>query len=150
MNNRLKPTLGLGLAFFCLMLACQNKPEPEQKQANQQNCYSYNTNRDTVQLSLKIQGAQVSGNLFYSIHEKDKNSGSVEGKLRGDTLLLNYTFKSEGSQSVRQVAFLKQGNSLVEGYADVQEKGGIVMFKRPADLKFNSIIVLQKSACEAN
>jgi hypothetical protein len=38
----------------------------------------------------------VVGNLCYRFFEKDKNDGTVIGKLQGDTLIADYTFMSEG------------------------------------------------------
>jgi len=96
---------------------------------------------------LQETGSQVTGNLEYNLDEKDRNTGSVAGIVRGDTLLLNYTFQSEGRQSVRQLAFLKQGNELMEGYAEVEEKADTVVFKNPETLKFSKEMVLEKTGC---
>lgn len=136
----------LFLSFGTTLMACQNKA-PE---TIQQECYAYIENRDTVLLTIKTTGLQVSGNLKYNLFEKDRNAGSVVGKIMGDTLLMNYSFESEGMKSVRQVAFLKKGDLLIEGFADVQEKDSTVIFKHLADLKFNSTIVLKKTNCAAD
>lgn len=133
------------LILFCsCLLACQDKPQSE----TQNQCFAYTKNRDTVMLSLKFRGDQVSGDLIYSLFEKDRNSGTVNGKMLGDTLLLDYNFGSEGRQSVRQVAFLKKGDQLKEGYGEVLEKNGKVEFKQPAGLKFDGIIVLHQVDCK--
>lgn len=147
MTKKTKPLLGLGILLSGLLLACQDKPVAVQ---SERACYAYTKNRDTVQLSLNQQGEQLSGDLVYSLFEKDKNTGKVTGKMLGDTLLLDYTFGSEGRQSERQVAFLKKGDQLTEGYAEVEEHNGTVKFKRRADLKFGGIIVLNKTACKEN
>jgi len=161
----MKPLKLIGLALCGSMLACQNNaesfdgqnmPNSQMTQNSQaaantptetQNCYTYVKNKDTILLSTTETGSQVTGNLEYNLDEKDRNTGSVAGIVRGDTLLLNYTFQSEGRQSVRQLAFLKQGNELMEGYAEVEEKADTVVFKDPETLKFSKEMVLEKTGC---
>ena len=64
----------------------------------------------------------VTGTLSYKFYQKDSNKGEFEGTLKGDTLLADYTFMSEGTQSVRQVVFLIKGETAIEGYGDIEEK----------------------------
>src|SRR5882757_5341997 len=70
-------------------------------------CYYSARNRDTVFLHINVAGNKVTGDLEYNLYEKDKNKGSIQGMLKGDTLIAEYTFLSEGIESVREVAFLK-------------------------------------------
>jgi len=126
-----------------LLTACQNKPVSnveidslaEQKRAtgDVQECYSYTKNRDTVSLTLNQVGSAVTGNLTYKIYEKDKNVGRVVGSIKGDTILLDYTFASEGTTSTRPVAFLKQNDQLIEGFGPEETRkydtNGIVLEK---------------------
>jgi len=161
----MKPSIIIGIALCGSLLSCQNNAETLDGQdslnsqttqnrqaaadspAETQNCYTYTKNKDTILLSTKESGSQVTGNLEYNLDEKDRNTGSVAGIVRGDTLLLNYTFQSEGRLSVRQLAFLKQGNELMEGYAEVEEKADTVVFKDPQNLKFSKEMVLEKTGC---
>lgn len=161
----MKRSIIIGLALCGSMLSCQNNAETldghdnlnnettqnsqaaADNQTERQNCYTYVKNKDTILLSTRESGSQVTGNLEYNLDEKDRNTGTVAGIVRGDTLLLNYTFQSEGRQSVRQLAFLKQGNELIEGYAEVEEKADTVVFKNPETLKFSKAMVLEKTGC---
>jgi hypothetical protein len=111
-------------------------------------CYSSIRNRDTVFLHIKIAGNTVTGDLEYNLYEKDRNKGSLQGMLKGDTLIAEYTFFSEGVESVREVAFLKKGNDWVEGYGDAEEKNGRMLFKNIGTLNFNNGFVLQKIDCK--
>jgi len=85
--------------------------------------------------------------MNYCIAGKDKNTGTLQGQVRGDTIFADYTFWSEGKQSVRQVAYLKKDNSLLEGYGDAQEQGGKMVFKNTGALNFGKGVVLQKVNC---
>jgi hypothetical protein len=111
-------------------------------------CYQYIKNRDTATLSLKTEDNKVTGTLGYNLYEKDKNSGTIAGMVKGDTIIANYTFQSEGQTSVREVAFLKQGDQLVEGFGDVQEVKGEVKYKDLTKLKFDGSMVFGKINCK--
>jgi hypothetical protein len=133
----------MGLMVCGAFAACQDKVADNVVAG----CYGYTKGRDTVMMSMQIRGKEVSGDLTYKLFEKDHNVGSIAGELIGDTVLVDYTFNSEGSKSVRQVAFLKRGDQLTEGYGDVEEQNGKMVFKDRSKLKFSSMIVLNKDSC---
>lgn len=110
-------------------------------------CYQYAANKDTIRLRVNRTGEKVSGTLLYSLYEKDRNQGTIAGTLKGDLLLADYTFQSEGMTSVRQVAFKRKGNGWVEGYGDVTTKNDIVSFKNVDYLRFNDAFELGEVAC---
>jgi hypothetical protein len=148
------------IGFAGLIFACQsNKTEQKENDTmaldtnvqagTQQFCYSYIKDKDTATLKIMNSGTITTGELSYNLYEKDKNNGIVEGELHGDTLLAEYTFNSEGKESVRQVAFLKKGNQLLEGFGDVVEgKNGKMMFKDTSKLTFGQSIVFTKVDCQ--
>jgi len=111
-------------------------------------CYQYIKNRDTATLTIKTEGSQVSGSLGYNLYEKDKNSGTFSGLVKGDTIIADYTFHSEGKISVREIALLKQGDQFLEGFGDIQEINGNVKFKDISKLKFDNSVVFSKINCK--
>ncbi len=111
-------------------------------------CYVNTKSKDSMLLHLTVKNNIVTGNMNYQIAGKDKNKGTLQGEMRGDTLFADYTFMSEGTQSVRQVAYLKKDNSLLEGYGDVEEKGNKMVFKNTGKLNFGKGVVLQKIDCK--
>lgn len=148
-------------AFATLSAACSSNSETEKAAdstitaetavvaaAESRTCYVHNENRDSIYLDLHTKGEQVSGTLNISLYEKDRNSGTVTGVMKGDTILLDYTFQSEGMQSVRQVAYLQKDGKLIEGFANVQEQNGKTSFKSLSDLKFDDHVVLEQSDCK--
>lgn len=112
-------------------------------------CYSAIVKRDTILMTLNTKGNQlISGKLSYNFYEKDKNFGTLTGKIKGDTLFADYAFMSEGIATVRQVVFLKKGNSFVEGFGEVvADTNGKVTFKDAKRLQFEGSIVLSKVDC---
>ncbi|MES2457833.1 MAG: hypothetical protein V4594_19905 [Bacteroidota bacterium] len=113
-----------------------------------QSCYAYTKNRDTVTMTLDVAGEEYTGKLNYKFFEKDKNSGTFAGEMKGDTLIAEYTFDSEGMRSVREVVFLRKDGQLHEGFGETTEKGTKVMYKDRSKLQFGDAIVLSKVPCK--
>jgi hypothetical protein len=110
-------------------------------------CYAYATAQDTVRLTLQTTQPSVTGQLTYRYFEKDRNQGTIRGTMHGDTLLADYTFQSEGKQSVRQVAFLRRDIGFVEGFGPVAKRAGETVFERPHALQFDAKYTLLPVAC---
>ena len=115
---------------------------------SEKNCYEFVKGKDTVRLSVVETLKVVNGELEYHWAEKDRNSGTITGKFVGDTLYADYTFNSEGISSVREVAFLKSQNNLIEGFGEVVSTDNKQVFKSPKQLKFEGGIVLTKASCK--
>lgn len=111
-------------------------------------CYQYNNGKDAIEANLLYDNGKVSGKVNYNLFEKDKNSGNIVGSMNGDTIVANYIFMSEGVASFRQLAFLKKGNVLIEGYGDVEEKDGRMVFKDIKKLNFPENIQLKEVPCK--
>ena len=154
----MKKVILLGLILMSVFISCKKEKEevsiPSEKivvkESVSEECYRAILKKDTISLSLNIKNGQFSsGNLSYDFYEKDKNTGTIVGEIKGDTLYADYTFTSEGVSSVRQVAFLKKGNTYVEGFGDViDDNKGKVTFKDKKQLKFDGNIVLSKVDCQ--
>jgi len=148
-------TLAAAALFFT---ACQSENKEENNQeaaldtnivsATTQNCYAYAKNGDTAKLTFMTSGDITTGELLYKLAEKDSNKGIIKGKMHGDTLLADYTFNSEGTESVRQVAFIKRGDDLLEGFGDVEQRDGKMVFKNTGKLTFGQSIVFKKVDCQ--
>lgn len=156
----MKKIIVSGLVLMSVLVSCKKEKEAEIKpDASEEivvdepvsdECYRGTIKKDTILMNLTIKGNEVTkGKLSYKFYEKDKNEGTIVGELKGDTLIVDYTFMSEGISSVRQVAFLKKGNTYVEGYGDVvDDNKGKVTFKDTKQLKFDEKTVLSKVDCK--
>lgn len=145
------------LMLGSLLAACNSSEEGagksgEKKEATQAqsplNCYRYATEKDTVLLKLIHIENSITGILVYKFSEKDKNEGTILGSMKGDLLVADYTFMSEGIQSTRQIAFKLQGNTFVEGYGESFEQDGKIFFKDLDSLDFNHSIKLAEYPCQ--
>jgi hypothetical protein len=110
-------------------------------------CYMSAMGKDTFLLHLKRFDNVATGDLSYLFHEKDQQTGSFDGRLMGDTLIGEYMFDSEGSTSVRQIAFLLRDDMAIEGYGELEDKNGELFFKDPKSIQFGSGLRLNKVIC---
>lgn len=154
----MKKVIVLGVVFMSVLISCKKEKEAAPAASKKitveepvsEECYSAIIKKDTIAMTLNIKGDQlISGKLSYNFYEKDKSFGTLVGKIMGDTLFADYAFMSEGVSSIRQVAFLKKGNTYVEGFgAVVDDNKGKVTFKDMKQLKFDGSIVLSKVDCK--
>ncbi|MCO4293907.1 hypothetical protein NF867_13665 [Solitalea sp. MAHUQ-68] len=155
----MKRNTALWIMAVVFILACNTKTNKTTVQTDSisvsdspksnEYCYSYIKDKDSVLLRFKMSDdSLILGTLNYNFHEKDSNKGNVQGMLKGDTLLLDYIFQSEGVESVREVAFLKKGEDFVEGYGDLVEKDGRMMFKEHKKLNFGGQTILRPIECK--
>jgi hypothetical protein len=123
----MKKVILLSVVFISVFVSCKKGKEIEEvavpseeivvEEPVSEECYSAIIKKDTISMSLNIKGKEIaSGKLVYNFFEKDKNEGTLVGEIKGDTLFAEYVFVSEGVSSIRQVAFLKKGNSYIEGF----------------------------------
>ena len=112
-------------------------------------CYIYATDRDTVYLVLASPvGDTITGELRYDFFERDGNIGFIEGQVRGDTLMADYTFLSEGMVSVREVGFLLGKDRVIEGYGDVEQVDGRMVFWHKDSLDFSNGLMMSQISCD--
>jgi hypothetical protein len=152
-----KPILFVSLNILFILFGCNsssNNTENETKQNEPQvaaeatSCYVLANSKDTVSLKITIDKNHVSGDLLYHYFEKDRNTGTINGEVKGDTIFATYTFISEGIESKRGVVFLKKEDELIEGYAAMDPATGEPDLSDHSAIKFDEKFVLKKSDCE--
>lgn len=150
------------ISATALMAACNNEPKQSTKITTTadspktaenkimipaSSCYTAVSGRDTFKLKVEVFPNVVTGKLLYDFYEKDGNNGELDGLIHGDTLLADYKFMSEGKLSARQVIFLLKDSTATEGYGDMEEKDGKMVFKNTNDITFGTGLVLKKAEC---
>src|SRR4051812_11064997 len=145
------------LIILGLLAACNSQPKDKEKETEPQTnapvaeaiaCYQHATAADTITLKVVNMGGTVGGALIYKLKEKDMNAGTINGTLQGDILIADYTFKSEGTQSTRQVAFKKTGNAFIEGYGESVTINGVEKLKNTDSIVYSSSMQLQEIPCK--
>ena len=140
---------GLGLLALaaCHEQTTQATQEAATPAATGPQCYAHTSATDTIRLTLQTTQPTVTGQLTYHYYEKDRNQGTISGTMHGDTLLADYTFQSEGTTSVRQVAFLRRDIGFIEGFGPVAERGGKMIFEKTSALQYDAKYTLLPVAC---
>ena len=157
----MKKVLALTIMIITIFISCkkettlpppQIEPNPPKEaeitEPAGDQCYASRLNGNIVALSFNVNSHQeVNGKLSYNLTGKDKNEGTLVGNMKGDTLVADYTFMSEGVSSVREVVFLQKDGTLIEGYGDVVDANNKVSFKDKKKLKFETKNALTKVDC---
>lgn len=135
-----------------LAVACKNTTDKETNetkavQMGDPNCYMFAKDRDTVTLKFSTGNDSVAGTLVYNLFQKDRNVGTINGWKKGDMIIADYSYMSEGTNSIRQVAFKKVGDDWIEGYGDTKEENGKVVFINTDSLEYVPTLVLKKTDC---
>lgn len=99
--------------------------------------YQHIKNNNEFILKLDREGDSVIGTFDYHLNGRDRNSGTIKGEFKGDLLIADYLFMSEGVTSTRQIVFKVEDKALLEGYGDIEEKDGRVFFKDVNKLQYN-------------
>ena len=142
--------IGVILLFSCNSNDSKTTSTKESKpqSSSSVDCYRYSSSNSSIALKVIRTNGFITGTLEYNLAEKDRNTGTIQGEMKADLLVADYSFESEGTKSIRQVAFKKDGDGFVEGYGDVETKDNRVRFKNIDSLQFNNEIKLDKVDCK--
>ncbi|MFC5626637.1 hypothetical protein [Algoriphagus winogradskyi] len=151
----------LSTLFFAalVMSACKGPKEdtpvevafsPDEEHVEEINteCFRYYGDKDTVLLTTHVDGMKITGTLDYSLFEKDKNTGTIEGEIRDDLIIAEYTFMSEGVTSNRQVVFKNTEEGWKEGYGEIKTVDGIPVYVNMDSLDYSHQIALTPVPCD--
>ena len=143
--------IALSLVIFASCNTEKNQEsttKTEVKTTQTETCYQHTKDSSTIRLNVTINDNMITGNLTYDYYQKDKSKGTIKGQLKSDTLFADYTFMSEGVESVREVVFIKTANGWIEGYGEIDDKDGKVVFKNRNKITFDNNVVLKETACK--
>ncbi|TXE08019.1 hypothetical protein [Algoriphagus aquimarinus] len=123
-------------------------PDAEHIEEINTECFRYVGNKDTVLLTTHIDGTNITGTLDYVLFEKDKNSGTIEGEIRDNRIIAEYTFMSEGVTSKRQVVFKNTEDGWKEGYGEMKTVDGIPVQVNIDSLDYSHQMALTPIPCD--
>lgn len=147
------------VAITTLLFSCgSNKATSENKDTTESaqimipksSCYALMSAEDTVLLKLEVFPNVVTGILKYHLSGKDKNEGTIEGRTDGNKIFADYTFSSEGITSVRQVAFLVSEGEVIEGFGEMKDQSGRMVFVNSSAIDFSGGLELKEVNCVEN
>lgn len=140
-------------AAFILLFSCNDKQtnRVEKESANNNsdliNCYKYINKSDTVILKTIEVGKSITGTLEYYFKGKDRMQGTIQGFMRNELLIADYTCFLK-DMPVRQVVFKQDGETFIEGIGDTINTVERTFFKNTDSLSFLNSNVLSKIECK--
>lgn len=109
-------------------------------------CYIARLAKDVYTLRIdSYSNPSIKGMLSYNNFEKDSSAGTLIGTFDGTILFGDYSFESEGMNSVRQVMFKKIGNTFVQGYGITKSDGDKESFDDVSKVTYDSKSTFTKS-----
>jgi len=137
--------------LILIFSACNRRDEKQAGGINEttgdSTCYLFVQGRDSIKLSVLRVNGRVKGGLQFKFYEKDKSYGTIDGEMKGDTLLADYSFTSEGMLSHREVAFLERDGSFILGSGEIENSGTTDVFKDHAAIEFSDGVILRNTDC---
>jgi hypothetical protein len=95
---------------------------------------------DTAWLNLTVAGTSFKGTCAINFSNSYLDSGTVRGRLYGDTLLGDFHYLHYGLEWKREsFALLKRNNTMIMGEGDQGFYFGIPYFKPDSPLQFDSV-----------
>jgi len=97
--------------------------------------YVASKNRDTAKLYLELRGQHFSGAMELTYKGTSRDSGTVKGDIKGDTLFGDFHFQRNGFTEWRRtpIALLKKGDQLIMGQSAQVNTFGIQHLSYPID-----------------
>jgi len=144
MNVKLKHLawtfLAIPLAFSCTPSGNNSeKANTKTVKDTVKQCYTATFEGDTALMDLKIiDSVEVEGKLLINYANKPHNDGIVRGKFSGDTLIVDYSFKTgtNTTQFSNPLAFIKKGDSLKMGVGVIETSLGRSYFAKDKPINF--------------
>ena len=107
-------------------------------------CYEAQLGRDLYSLEILSQaGETFEGTLRFKNYQKDSSSGPFIGTYKDGILFGEYSFQSEGMDSVIQVQFKKFVDGFIRGYGKMNAAGD--RFANLNNITYDSSAVFQLS-----
>jgi hypothetical protein len=126
----------LSLSYGCVQTNEKASKDDLNKQIPSEN-YTAFYEQDTAKLTIIRKGKKVEGNLSFSYGNGIRDTGTIKGVIKGDTLLTDYHHQSQkGGWQRNPVALLKKGTRLYMGLGETKFEWGRTYFVNPAAIDY--------------
>lgn len=101
-------------------------------------CYVANYDSESAHMVLKnYASGKVGGTLVINYSKNPKNTGTLDGKFKGDTLFVDYRFTSETKNVfTNPLAFLKKDGKFIMGVGQIETTMGRSYFVKDKPINF--------------
>jgi len=137
--------LYIAITAVPFLFACnqsEKKADAKKDSVINQTCYASSFEKDSAAMILNTMASgKVTGSLLIKYGSKPKNSGEIDGKFHGDTLLVDYRFNT-GNDTTRAftnpLAFLKKDGKLIMGVAQIETTLGRSYFVKGKPINYEA------------
>jgi hypothetical protein len=127
----------------------QAQPVPVAQNDSIIGCYVATIAKDVYSMNITSQeGIAIEGTLAYKNFEKDSSSGTLVGIYDSQMLLGDYSFASEGMDSVAQVAFKKTPEGFIRGFGPTETMGNKEVLTDTSNLTYENSPTFVKTQCQ--
>ncbi|MFD2288196.1 hypothetical protein GJU39_15835 [Pedobacter petrophilus] len=137
--------LYIAFAAVPFLFACnpsEKKADAKKDSILNQTCYASSFEKDSAAMILNTMASgKVTGSLLIKYGAKPKNSGEINGKFHGDTLLVDYRFNTGTDTSrafTNPLAFLKKDGKLIMGVAQIETTLGRSYFVKGKSINYEA------------
>lgn len=114
----------VGLTYWYRPDSTPNVPADTSGTDDIRGCYVATLGKDVYSLKIASQdGEKVAGTLVFKNFEKDSSYGTFVGTYRDGILLGDYSFNSEGMDSVIETMFKRIGTDFRRGFGEMDSSG---------------------------
>lgn len=126
-QSTLLPALLLTTSFF---LACSSSETKSAATDSLKTCYIAIDGQDTATLNMRTLNKKVAGELYFKYKNKEDQHGRIQGRISGDTLLVNFFLRNGTAKPVytNPLALLKRNDTLKLGIAEMETQFGRTYF----------------------
>ncbi|WP_240432143.1 hypothetical protein [Pedobacter chitinilyticus] len=133
--------LALPMAYSCTQSGNKQTDDHASKAVidTVKQCYTSVFEGDSATMNVNIiDSTKVEGKLMIHYKEKPHNDGLVRGEFKGDTLFVDYTFKTgeNPTEFSNPLVFLKQGGNLKMGVGVIETTMGRSYFAKDKPINF--------------
>lgn|SRR5690606_3867921 len=158
----MKTLFTLIIAVCLLSISCKDTPKHTQTEPEQiatdtiivdstalslPTCYLYAVDKDSISLRILENKETVEGLMTYNFYQIDGSSGTFAGIRKGDTIIGVYNFEAEGTNSRRELVFLKSEDGLILGKGETQLVENTELFKKGTPFVFENGRFLEEVNC---
>lgn len=139
LSGSLRYTGGVLLLYIlCCIFSCQDeKPRGKETRAS----YRAINKNDTAMLDLTFYDKAFYGKLVINFNGTFKDSGEVNGVLKGDTLKGTYYFRHIGTAKRERdpISLLKKDNKLIMGVGTIEIYMNMRFFKKTEPIDYEKV-----------
>ena len=127
------------------------QPPPIKVEKSVVGCYEARLGKDLYSLAILSQvGETFEGTLSFKNFEKDSSSGPFKGTYIDGILFGEYSFQSEGMDSLIQVLFKKSADGFVRGYGKMNEAGDRFANLNDITYDLSAVFELSIQGCQSS